>query len=337
VAIKPQNLEEMKMKLQKATRIAALLGTTWGCAVSNLNVPSTSLNKPQKIFVYESDSSGFNTNTVFYDNGEEVVAIDAQFTPELAEKSLAFLKERTQSPVTYLIVTHPNPDKFNGIPVFQKNGAKVIASNTTAKAMPEVHAYKKYFFVNIAKMFTEDSYPSLSSLDLTFDRNFELVLRNGEKIRLKELNGPGVSSTQTVVSIASANALIVGDLVHHKAHAWLEGGIVDGKPTPTISSWIQELEGLSVRLGSKNPIVYGGRGEAVALNIALPQQITYLKAANKTVEDYVKNLGARRSELSGANSARHFGNIQKDLETQFPDYALGYMIQYGVYGLALSK
>jgi glyoxylase-like metal-dependent hydrolase (beta-lactamase superfamily II) len=325
------------MNLQKASGIVALLAASWGCALSNLATPSTSLKSPKKIFVYESDGNGFNTKTIFYDNGEEVVAVDAQFTTALAEKSLAFLREKTQNPLTYLIITHPNPDKFNGIPVFQKNGAKVIASNETAKAMAGVHAYKKYYFVNIAKMFTEDTYPNLGTLDLTFDGKFDLVLNNQEKISLLELKRPGVSSTQTVVSIASANALIVGDLVHHKAHAWLEGGIVNGKPTPTISSWIQDLEDLSQTFGRENPIVYGGRGEAVALKIALPQQIKYLKAANKTVENYVKNLGAHRTELSGANSASHFGNIQKELEAQFPDYSLGYMIQYGVYGLALSK
>lgn len=87
----------------------------------------------------------------------------------------------------------------------------------------------------------------------------------------------------------------------------------------------------------KNPIVYGGRGEAVGLDIAVPQQIAYLKIADKIVGDYVKNLGDRSSELSGPNAQTHFSNIQKELESAFPDYDLGYMIQYGVYGLALSK
>lgn len=325
------------MKLQKVTAIVALLAASWGCALSHLESPTASLSSPEKIFVYESDGNGFNTKTIFYDNGQEVVAIDAQFTPELAEKSLSFLREKTKNPVTYLVITHPNPDKFNGIPVFQKNGAKVVASRETANSMAGVHSYKKYYFVDIAKMFTEDTYPSLGTVDLTFDGQFDLVLKNQEKISLFELKNPGVSSNQTVVSIASANALIVGDLIHHKAHAWLEGGIVNGKPTPSISSWIQDLEDLSLSFGRENPIVYGGRGDAVALNIAVPQQIAYLKSANRTVENYVKNLGDRRIELSGTHSAIHFGNIQKEIETQFPDYSLGYMIQYGVYGLALSK
>ena len=331
------------MKLQKISSFAAFLtllaplAASWGCTLSNQKSPSTSLNSPEKIFVYESDGNGFNTKTVFYDNGQEVVAIDAQFTPELAEKSLEFLREKTKNPLTYLIVTHPNPDKFNGIPVFQRNGAKVVASNETVKAMAGVHSYKKYYFVNIAKMFTEDTYPSLGTVDLTFDGKLDIVHENQEKVSLIELKRPGVSSNQTVVSIDSANALIVGDLVHHKAHAWLEGGVVNGKPTPTISSWIQDLDDLFVRFGNQNPTVYGGRGDARALNISIPQQISYLNTANKTVEDYVNRLGDRKTELSGPNAATHFGSIQKELEAQFPDYRLGYMIQYGVYGLALSK
>lgn len=327
----------MTMKLKKAISIAALFAATWGCAVSSLETAPTSLAIPGKIFVYESDGNGFNTKTVFYDNGDEVVAIDAQFTPELAEKSLAFLKERTSNPVSYLVITHPNPDKFNGIPVFQKKGAKVIASNATAKAMAGVHDYKKYFFVELAKMFTQDSYPTLGSADLTFDGKFDLVLGNSERISLTELKGPGVSSTQTVVSIASQNSLVVGDLVHHNAHAWLEGGIVDGRPTPTLASWIKNLEEITQIFGSQNPVIYGGRGEAVALNLAIPEQISYLRTANTVLDEYVRSLGSLRSELSGPNSGIHFGNIQRELESKFPEYNLGYMIQYGVYGLALSK
>src|SRR5688572_4643558 len=79
------------------------------------------------IHVFESDANGFNTKTVFIDNGEEVVAIDAQFTPELARKSLEFLRTKTSSPVTHLVITHPNPDKFNGASVFKDEGAEIIA------------------------------------------------------------------------------------------------------------------------------------------------------------------------------------------------------------------
>jgi glyoxylase-like metal-dependent hydrolase (beta-lactamase superfamily II) len=274
--------------------------------------------KPQtqgSIYAFESDANGFNTKNFFYDNGQEVVVFDAQFTPEIAQKSLEFLRTKTQNPISYVVVTHPNPDKFNGAAVFQKLGAKVIASKATAQAIPGVHAYKKYFFVEMAKMFTEATYPAEARIDITFEGQHDLRLGNGEVIALRELTAPGVSSTQTVASIASQSAIFVGDLVHHKAHAWLEGGIVNGKATPTIKGWIQDLRQLKKMVTAKT-VVFGGRGESVKVGVAVKAQIAYLQ---KAVEI------ARRTKSVDAT--------QVELEKAFPDYALGYMVKYGAYGL----
>lgn len=189
----------------------------------------------------------------------------------------------------------------------------------------------------MAKMFTEETYPKLSQADILFDQNYEIKLRNGETVELSELSSAGVSSNQTVVSIPSQNALVVGDLVHHKAHAWLEGGIVNGKPTPTLKGWITDLKEISANYGAKNPTIYGGRGEAVQLNLALKAQIAYLKKADALVAKYVASLGGRKAELQGADAGRHYTAIQKLFEKTFPDYQIGYMIQYGVYGLVDAK
>lgn len=322
--------------IKKVLSTAVVVSAAAACAHGKDSSTKSREGKGQ-VYVFESDGTGFNTKTMFYDNGAEVVAFDAQFTPGLAEQAIAFLRQKTQNPITYLVLTHPNPDKFNGLGTFKKAGAKVIASEATAKAMPGVHAYKKYFFVAIAKMFTEETYPKLGEIDIPFNGHLDLQLGSGEKIRLTELSGPGVSSTQTVALITSVNALIVGDLVHHKAHAWLEGGIVDGKPTPTIASWVKDLEEVQTQFGGLNPTAYGGRGEAAKLSVAIPQQIAYLKTADKVVGDYVKALGDRKSELSGNKAGTHWAALQKAMEQAYPDYTLGYMIQYGVYGLALSK
>ena len=79
------------------------------------------------------------------------MAFDAQFTPDPAEPAIASLRAQTDNPITYLVITHPNPDKFNGAPAFQAEGAEVIASKATADAIPGVHAYKKAGFVGIAR------------------------------------------------------------------------------------------------------------------------------------------------------------------------------------------
>ena len=98
----------------------------------------------------------------------------------------------------------------------------------TAAAIPGVHAYKSYYFTQIAKTFTAETYPKAPTIDETFKGAHTLELRGGLVVQLKTLQHAGVASTQTVAYVPAARALFVGDLVHHKAHAWLEGGIVEG-------------------------------------------------------------------------------------------------------------
>src|SRR5215207_6156929 len=266
------------------------------------------------LYTYDSGEAGFFTKTYFYDTGSEVVAFDAQFTPELAEAAIASLREQTDNPTTYLVTTHPNPDKFNGAPVFQEEGAAVIASEATDAAIPGVHEYKKAGFVGMG-MFTEETYPQQATVDETFSGTHTLELGDGKTVELSELSQSGVSSTQTVALIPELNALIVGDLVHHKLHAWLEGGIVEGQATPAIEGWIADLQELETTFGGDpEPTVYGGRGEAAPLSVAVADQIAYLERADQIVTDYVAGLGERADELSGPDAGEHYAAIQAELE-----------------------
>lgn len=328
------------MEFKNMTMTVFLAAATFSasCSAAPLKGERKMQEHSGRIYAYESDESGFNTKNFFYDNGEEVVAFDTQFTPELAEKSIAFLRTRTSNPITHVVITHPNPDKFNGMSAFQKLGAKVIASRRTQESMKAVNEYKKYFFVNMAKMFTEETYPKLSPVDSVFDQTRDLRLKNGESIVLSELEHSGVSSNQTIASIASMKAVIVGDLVHFRAHAWLEGGILNGKPTPTLTGWMAGLRELQVRFKDvPETLVYGGRGQAVALNEAVKAQISYLEKADDLASDYVAKLGVRKSELLSEQAASHHKVLQSLFEKAFPDYDLGYMIQYGISGLVNSK
>src|SRR5215211_5767262 len=184
------------------------------------------------LYTHDSGEAGFFTKTYFYDTGSEVVAFDAQFTPQLAEAAIASLREQTANPIASLVITHPNPDKFNGAPAFQQEGAQVIASEATEAAIPSVHEYKKAGFVGMG-MFTEETYPQQATVVETFSDSQTIELSDGKTVELSELSEPGVRSTQTVAFIPELNTLIVGDLVDHKQHAWLEGGIVKVQVTPT--------------------------------------------------------------------------------------------------------
>lgn len=296
----------------------------------------SNIGQSGRIIEFKSGPEGFDTRMFFYEGESEVIAFDAQFTPALAEKAIKKLREHTDKPISWLVITHPNPDKFNGASVFKAEGAKVISSAATAAAIPGVHAYKEYFFVQIAKMFKSGEYPQPVPVDQTFTGETSLVLRGGEKIQLKELSHPGVSSTQTVAYIGNAKTLVVGDLVHHKAHAWLEGGIVNGKPVPTVDGWISALR----ELGSLYPqetTVLGGRGVTTDLKTAVLAQTKYLKEAVKQVRQELSDLGPRVAGFNGPESGAMYTKLAARFQTRFPDYALAYMIEYGSYGLVQQE
>ncbi len=285
---------------------------------------------------FDSGEGGFFTRTYFYDTGREAIAFDAQFTPALAEAAIADFRGQSDSPLRALVVTHPNPDKFNGASAFQEHGATVIASEATTDDIPGVHAYKQAFFIGTG-MFTEETYPAQARVDESFGDTLTLYLGEGQTVELTRLGQPGVSSTQTVAYLPELNALIVGDLIHHQMHAWLEGGIVAGQATPTIEGWIADLEELETRYGALEPTVYGGRGEAAPLSEAVTAQIAYLTKADRIVTDYIVGLGDQAAALDGAEASEHYAAIQAEMEQAFPDYAFPDMIGFSVYGLVNAR
>ncbi|WP_257452792.1 MBL fold metallo-hydrolase [Archangium lipolyticum] len=279
---------------------------------------------------YTSDANGFDTHSFFYDTGAEVVVFDAQFTEAEAQKVLATIKAKTSNPIRYVVLTHPNPDKFNGAAVFQREGARVVASEATAAAIPAVHAYKKYYFTKVAGMFTDDTYPRQATVDVTFKDSFTLPLEGGAEVELKVLQHPGVTTTQTVAYLPRRKALVVGDLVHFRAHAWLEGGLREGKAVPDLDSWKAALDELATWKGAT---VYGGRGGSAPVETVIAEQKQYLDTMRALVSTYATELGDRKAQLCGDEAGPHHEALTQRAAQAFPQYALPYMVQYSVYGL----
>lgn len=312
------------MQFRKSTLVTA----------AALALTASAASSAGQLHVFTSEAAGFNTHSVWYDDGKEVTVVDTQFVPQIAHALVADIRKQTHSPITRVIVTHPNPDKFNALSVFHREGAESIASVATAAAIPGVDRYKRNFWVN-AKAFTNDSYPKVEAVKTTFTRQQKITLKSGETITLIELRQPGISSNQTVVRIDKTGDLVVGDLVHTRTHAWLEGGIVDGKPVPTLAGWKADLKDL-LKLGSGK--VYGGRGDFVPVKQAVAQQIAYLDKANAIVDRYIGSLGDKKTELSDpTQQGLHYAAIQAEFVKAFPDYAMPDLIGYSIYGLVQQK
>ncbi|HET9644034.1 MAG TPA: MBL fold metallo-hydrolase [Burkholderiaceae bacterium] len=291
-----------------------------------------------RLGVFTSGDNGFDTHTFYYDDGQEVTVVDTQFVPELTKAMVEQIRKETKSPITRVIVTHPNPDKFNGLSYLHSIGAKSVGSAATARAMPEVHKYKKNFFVNAAKMFTESSYPQFENIQQTFTGKEVIKLKSGETLTLVELKNPGVTSDQVVVRIDSTGDLLVGDLISHNAHAWLEGAIVNGKPHTNLEQWRAALLELPPLSASKPQAkAYGGRGDFVTVKQAVDDQRKYLEQANSIVDSYIQSVADKRALVDPATASGHAEGITKKMSEAFPTYSAPYLVRYSVYGLIHTK
>lgn len=283
------------------------------------------------LYKFTSDAAGFDTHSFYYDTGREVVVFDAQFTEPLAQALVEDIRARTDSPIRYVVITHPNPDKFNGVGPLRAAGATVVASEATAAAIPGVHAYKRAAFIANGS-FDEDSYPPQATVDLRFTDTLRLDLLGDATIELQVLGHAGVSSTQTVAHIPAIDALIVGDLVHHDVHAWLEGGIVDGAARPDLTAWTAALDELRAW---GDVTVYGGRGAPAPVEVAVAAQQDYLLGIDAVVREYVAGVDDPDA-FTGEAAADHYAAITAAARAAFPQRGLDYLITYGVYGLVQS-
>jgi glyoxylase-like metal-dependent hydrolase (beta-lactamase superfamily II) len=270
-----------------------------------------------------------NTKNFFYDNGEEVIVFDAQLSPALAKKSIAYIQTKTKSPITWVVVLQPGVFQFNGISAFQEIGAKIIASRQTVDAMQaEYDLQKKHFLEGAGKSvgFAELSWPELPRIDSVFEGSHVLELKNGQTIVLKELSKPGASAHHTVAYIVEEEAVFVSDLIHYQTHAWWAGHPINGRNIVTIQSWLDNLNELNKIFKRDTEItIYASRGKLVNLPTAVFEQTRYLKAAYPIIINYVS---ANRSNWQGTNiPEKQYREFQTEMEQAFPSLAMPELVR----------
>lgn len=72
---------------------------------------------------------GFNGNAGFIVTSDGVVVIDALGTPYLGRRMIASIREVTDRPIRYLVVTHAHPDHYYGAAAFAKLPGVLVISH----------------------------------------------------------------------------------------------------------------------------------------------------------------------------------------------------------------
>lgn len=150
--------------------------------------------------------------------GEDfLVCIEARATPAAARDWLAKLREHTDKPVKYLVLTHYHAVRVLGASAF--DAETIITSDTTLKLINERGAQDwDSEFGRMPRLFKEpDEIPGLTYPHLTFNDHMTIEL-GGERGKLDlKFCGRGHTAGDIAVWHDKSKTLFAGDLVEAKA------------------------------------------------------------------------------------------------------------------------
>lgn len=290
--------------------MSLLLGVMTGCATTGPAASSERryegsahrLKEDPRVGVYTSKAWGFSTNSFWIEGPEGLVVMDTQFLPSAARELIELAERETGKKVVLAVVLHANPDKFNGTPVFQERGIRVVTARQVSERIPSVFELRTRWF----KSRYAPDWPEVEPRPEVFGAETTVLEAAGLKLKAHVL-GPACSDTQVVVEWEGH--LFTGDMVANGTHAWLELGHQH--------EWIQRLDELA-RLSPRQ--VHPGRGESAGPEL-LTRQRVYLEKVIELVRGMNPTLPVRDEAVAEA--------VQK-VKAAYPDLSLEVFLRVGM-------
>lgn len=278
-------------------------------ADSGLENPNAAVSAPEPAQVEQlADgvyglTTGGDPNTGFIVGERGVVVIDARATPALARETVARIREVTDKPIRYLVLTH-----YHAVRVLGASGLgaeHIIAHRATRDLINE---RGQQDFESEARRFPRlfldiQSVPGLTHPDICYESAMSLDLGDRE-IQLLWL-GRAHTDGDTAVWLPAERVLFAGDLVEASAAPYCGDAF--------IQDWVGTLNNVRT-LGAQ--VVIPGRGDAArgeAVGKAIDETTAYLTILRDTVRTAV------RQEASLAETYRE---VEAALTPQFGTWAI---------------
>ncbi len=230
--------------------------------------------------------------------GEDfLVCFEARATPVAAREWLAKLREHTQKPIKYLVLTHYHAVRVLGASAFEAE--HIIASNAT-KRLIEERGKEDWDseFGRMPRLFKEpDSIPGLTWPTQTFEDAFDIELGGGRgKIELR-FCGRGHTAGDIVGWHGKTGTLFAGDLV--EAQAALYTG--DAFHFDWSSKTLDAVKAFRARnlIGGRGAVA---RGEA-ACDAAIEQTREFLQGMITNVGEAHKRKGTLKDAFLATHAA----------------------------------
>jgi glyoxylase-like metal-dependent hydrolase (beta-lactamase superfamily II) len=243
-----------------------------------------------------------NTGVIVGD--DSVMVIDTQATPVMAADVIRRVREVTDKPIKYVVLSHYHAVRVLGASAYRAQC--VIASRGTNDLIVERgEADMKSEIQRFPRLFRAvESIPGLTWPNLVFERELTIFMGKRE-VRLLHL-GPGHTKGDTIAWLPKEKILFSGDLV--------EFGATPYAGDAYLKAWPRTLEALRALQPEK---LVPGRGEAL-MN---PSEV---EAGLKGTQDFVTRL--YKSVASGVQSGKALKSVYQEtyekLKPQFGQWVI---------------
>ena len=233
---------------------------------------------------------------------DSCMVIDTTATPVMAQDLISRIREITDKPIKYVMLTHYHAVRVLGASAYFKEGAQaVVASTGTYDLIRERGAADmKSEIERFPRLFQAvESIPGLTWPEITFDTDMTLFLGKLE-VQLKHI-GPGHTRGDAIAWIPSQKICFSGDLVEYNA------GVYTGDAQ--LEEWPATLEALRA-LGAQKLVP--GRGPALENAADVNKGIDYTK---KWVTDLYQT--AKAGVAAGKTLKQVFEDTRKVMDPVF--------------------
>lgn len=264
--------------------------------------PVTFVRLSENAYAYTAEGDP-NTGIVVGDDG--VMVIDTQATPAMAQDVIRHVRQVTDRPIKYVVLSHYHAVRVLGASAYRPQ--EIIASRATREMIRERGKEDMASEIGrFPRLFRDvESIPGLTWPTLTFEREMTVWMGRLE-VRISHL-GAGHTRGDSVVWLPSQKVLFSGDLVEYNA------GIYAGDAQ--LAEWPATLERLAALAPER---LVPGRGPAMTSAADSAQAIAFTR-------DFVRALYACAQEgvAAGMSLKQVYAAARRRLDSaygRFPIY-----------------
>jgi glyoxylase-like metal-dependent hydrolase (beta-lactamase superfamily II) len=253
------------------------------------------------VYAYTTEGDP-NTGIIIGDDG--VMVIDTQATPDMAQDVIRRIREVTDKPIQYVVLSHYHAVRVMGASAY--NADHIISSQATYDLIVERGQFDFDSEVGrFPRLFQGvESVPGLTWPTLTFETSMTLWMGR-RRVELKHI-GRGHTKGDIVVWLPDDKILFSGDLVEYGATPYTGDAY--------FNDWPQTLANLRAMGAQK---LVPGRGDAVTT----PETV---EAAIAGTQDFLTQMfqSVSQCRAEGKDLSQTYSETYKVLQPQFGDWVI---------------